>query len=517
MYKVAILDDQPFVREGLRAIIDWRSLECELVGEWETAVAAVRELERIRPDIVISDIVMPGMDGLALMDLLNRMGIPSKVVFLSAHRNFEYAQRAIELGAIEYLVKPTDPNAVVRAVLKCIQRIEAERKLADPPAKPPEQEAELEMLSLLLHRSAAPSASFDSRLYYAVIAVQFEQASPDAAWQEQSVGLLRRKLKLDIAPVILPVMDKVVVVAAQPEEEPLRRQAVEWAEEIQFWHRQLLDLSVSVAVGPIGLGTERLYRQYAETLQLLEKTFYYGNESILTVFEVQPERVDREAGGSVEMRDRRETNREEALLAVIRQVDEERAALLLDEWFEQFGRDRIGPYEIKFEVCKWILHAAAHMPPDQDREVWDKHAQSVLAMNSLADIKERVRRIALLMMESFRTGVNSHHRQLIHQVEQYVKRHYGDPDASLMKVAEHVHLSANYVSRLIKRNAGKTFTEWLNEYRMEEAKKLLRLPDCKSYQAAERVGIPDARYFSQLFRKYTGMTPTEFKNRAGNV
>lgn len=516
MYKVGILDDQPFVREGLRAIIDWQSLDCELAGEWETAVAAVREMERIRPDILISDIVMPGMDGLALMDMLNRMGVRSKVIFLSAHRNFEYAQRAIELGAVEYLVKPTDPNAVVRAVLKCIQRIEAERREPKPAPRAPEQEAELEMLSLLLHKNAPGSSRFDPRLHYAVMALKLERTPQDAGALEQSVELLRRKLKLEIAPVCLSIMDKVIAVVALADEEALRRQAIEWAEEMQFWHRQLLDMSVSVAVSTVCRGTERLHRQYAETLQLLEKTFYYGNESILTAGEYEPLREEADGGGD-KAQSRPEGDRAERLLAAIRQAEEEKAALMLDEWFEQFVRDRIGPYEIKFEVCKWILHAAAFLPPESDREAWDKHAQSVLAMDSLAEIKERVRQIAMLMMEPFRKGLTSHHRQIIHQAEQFVQRNFRNPDTSLMALAEHVHLSANYVSRLIKRNVGKTFTEWLNEYRMEEAKKLLRIPHCKSYRVAEQVGIPDARYFSQLFRKYTGMTPTEYKNQFRKV
>jgi two-component system response regulator YesN len=87
MYKVCILDDQPFVREGLRKIINWGNLDCEIVAEWGTGVAALSELEKIQPDIIISDIVMPGLDGLSLMEMLNKLGHPIKVVFLSAHRN----------------------------------------------------------------------------------------------------------------------------------------------------------------------------------------------------------------------------------------------------------------------------------------------------------------------------------------------------------------------------------------------------------------------------------------------
>ncbi|WP_276357862.1 response regulator [Cohnella caldifontis] len=517
MYKVCLLDDQPFVREGLRSIIDWNGLDCEIAGEWDTAVTAVRELERIRPDILISDIVMPGLDGLALMDMLNRTGMSVKVVFLSAYRNFEYAHKAIELGAVDYLVKPTDPNEVVRAVLKCIHRIEGERAAwgasAAAPATAPDKGREQEMLSLLVRGAPETPARIDPRLCYSVMMLNFENGAAAAPIMERSAELIRRKLKLDLPPDVLPIFDKIAVVVAGPDPEELQRQTSEWAEEIQFWHRQLLDMTVSIGISSVQRGTGELHRQYAESLKALEQSFYYGKGSIFTAPVEAAPTAAADDGPSLGLK----PNKAELLLEVILKGDEERLAYWLDVWFEEFVKERTDPDEAKFEVCKWILYIIPHLQPEADKPLWEKEARSILALQSLPDIKERLTAIYGRMIAPYKSSLSGQHQQVILQVAQYIKRHFRDPDASLTGAAESVHLSGNYLSRLIKRSTGKTFTELLNEHRMEEAKKLLSAGNGKSYWVAEQVGIPDARYFSQLFRKYTNMTPSEFKNQSGSV
>jgi two-component system response regulator YesN len=522
MYKVCILDDQPIVREGLKTIIDWNSLDCEIVGVWGTAVSAVRELEKLRPDLIISDIVMPGLDGLTMMEMLNQMGLAVKVIFLSAHRNFEYAHRAIELGAVDYLVKPTDPKEVVRAVLKCIQRIDAERNrlqvISSVVQDKTENRREKAMLSLLIHDERIDEETlFDKKLSYVVMAVHFEDSSNISKRLERSIELIQRKLKQVSAIDIVPIMDKVIIVFGWHEEDALQKQIMEWAEEIQFWHRQFLDATVSIGISNLSKGTEQLHRQYMESLKALEKTFYYGKGFIFTASEFNTN-TSKSLGDIPSHLEYVVSSKEELLLNTIQQADKEKMEMLLDEWFSQFVKEEINPNEIKFEVYKWIFYAAPHVPLEaEDKRIWEKQAQSILATNSLVEIRKLLQLIVELMFVPYKSDLTNHHQRIIYQVEQYIKQHYHYPESSLMAVSEHIHLTANYVSRLIKRKIGKTFTEWLNEYRMEEAKKLLLNKNNKSYWVAEKVGIQDARYFSQLFRKYTNMTPSEYKNQTERV
>lgn len=515
MYRVCLLDDQPFVREGLRDMIDWASLECEIVADWGTAAQAMREIGEARPDILISDIVMPGLDGLSLMEMIRQSQMSVQVIFLSAYRNFDYAQRALELGAVEYLVKPTDPKEVVRAVAKCIRRIHemssAQGTSGDAAAEEHSQ-YEKELEKWLLGESAENEPAFaDPEAAYIVFAIRPDEPGRTISAFRQSAELLRRKCSPRYKPAVLSLMDKVIVVYSAQDRTTLSRMAMEWAEEIVFWHRQLLDIPVSVGISTSQTGVGRLHRQFQEALKALEMSFYYGKGSI-----VSGEREKYDASGpSGTMQPVAAEHREKQLLQAIREGDEEKIVRLLESWFDEFKTQKTGETEIKFQVFKWIFYVFSHLPEEWvNKQGWEQKAQPLLTARSLIEIKEILGELVALAVEPFRANRVDHHSVTMRQVETFIREHYMRPDTSLTDLAEYVHLSPNYVSRLIKQRMGKTFTEWLNEYRMEMAKTLLRQKQSKSYWVAEQVGIPDARYFSQLFRKYTRLTPTEFKARA---
>lgn len=514
MYKVCIIDDQPFVREGLRKIIDWKSLDCEVVADWGTGIAAIGELERIQPDIVVSDIVMPGLDGLALKEMLNQLHISVQVIFLSAHRKFEYAQRAIELGAVEYLLKPTDPNEVIRAVVKCIHRIHEDRKLIAHPQNAYQLDGgtrqEQEILSLVIHDNPpVEPVLLDLEMYYSVIAIRYDEASNILLKMQKSIELLHRKLILGNPFYIFQVIDKIIVVFVSANLIKLQKQMIEWAEEIQFWHRQFLDISISIGISQSLKGPSFLHSQYLETLKALEMTFYYGQNTILSFTETSSEAEKVEKIDTMTS-----VNKEEQLLEVIKHGNEEKVLYLMEKWFAEFVKEQVDEYDIKFQIYKWIFYVVLHVPlaPD-DKLAWEKQAQSILTTNTLIEIKETLGNMIHLMISYYKSDFSDYHQVVIHEVENYIHQHYHEQETSLTVVAEHVHLSPNYVSRLIKQKIGRTFTEWLNEFRMEEAKKLLQNKNNKAYWVAEKVGIPDARYFSQLFRKYTNVSPSDYKNQ----
>jgi len=515
MYRVCLLDDQPFVREGLRDMIDWASLECEIVADWGTAAQAVREIGEARPDILISDIVMPGLDGLSLMEMIRQSQMSVQVIFLSAYRNFDYAQRALELGAVEYLVKPTDPKEVVRAVAKCIRRIHesssAQGQTGSAAAEDQSQyEKELEKRLLGESAESGPAAA-DPEAAYIVFAIRPDDPVRPISAFRQSAEMLRRKCNPQYKPAVLSLMDKVIVVYRAKDRTTLSRMAMEWAEEIVFWHRQLLDIPVSVGISTSRSGVAQLHLQFQEAQKALEMSFYYGKGSI-----VSSEQAKTGAPGPTgAMQPESAEHREKQLLQAIREEDEEKIVRLLESWFDEFKTQKTGETEIKFQVFKWIFYVFSHLPEEWVRKQgWEQKAQPLLTARSLVEIKEILGELVTLAVEPFRSNRVDHHSVTMRQVETFIREHYMRPDTSLTDLAEYVHLSPNYVSRLIKQRAGKTFTEWLNEYRMEMAKTLLKQKQSKSYWVAEKVGIPDARYFSQLFRKYTNLTPTEFKARA---
>lgn len=510
MYKVCILDDQPFVREGLRSLIDWKSLGCEIVAEWETGVVVIRELDQVQPDIIISDIVMPGMDGLTLIEMLNQSGRSIKVIFLSAHRNFEYAHKAIALGAIDYLVKPTDPNEVIRAVMKCIQRLVADENASVSDKGTLSDHRQKVLRNLLLQLSEERNGSIDDRLYYAVMSIRMESDEPSTAKLHESAEMLRQKMGGVYPPDIMIILDMLTVVVCAKEEATLLKHLVDWAEEIQFWHRQLLDVTASIGISSISQGTINLHEQYLQSKDIFRMTFYYGPGSILNYLdciESDSNKLPSHFYNDVD-------KREEELLSRLRQGDDQQILVLLEGWFVEFKSNQWSEVDLKYQVCKWLFYIFHEMQlTSEDKVYCETQAKEILVSKSIDAIKGLVWSIISYILNQYKMSVTDHHHQIIQSVEYYIKHNYSNAEASLTTLAEQVHLTPNYVSRLIKRRMGRSFTEWLNEHRLEEAKRLLQNKDNKSYWVAEKVGIPDARYFSQLFRKYTNVTPTEFKNQ----
>jgi two-component system response regulator YesN len=411
-------------------------------------------------------------------------------------------------------VKPTDPNEVIRAVMKCIQRIHMIRNTESQTmvinkSDGVSEDRQQEVLNLLI-REKVPSKPVytDSSLHYAVLAIQIEDKTNIPLKLQESVELLRKKMRLEIIPDIIPIVNMVIVVVSTPHSEMLHEQLIEWAEEIQFWHRQFMDTSVSIGISHVLQGFSQLHQQYIESQRALGMTFYYGTGSIL----IYAECFNQDPIHTSSKSEQKGESKEELLLCSIKQGNEEKTVIQLEQWFIEFMKNQTKENDVKFQVYKWIFYIFLHMPlEEKDKNTCENTAQEILTSNSILTIKEKVWSIIRLIIYQYKSDMTDHHQTIIQQVERYIHQHYNKPETSLTAVAEHVHLSPNYVSRLIKRKMGKSFTEWLNEYRLEEAKILLQNKQTRNYWVAEKVGIPDARYFSQLFRKYTKLTPTEYK------
>ncbi|MDQ0877813.1 YesN/AraC family two-component response regulator [Paenibacillus sp. V4I3] len=118
MYSVLIVDDEPWVANGLKALIDWENLGYTVIGEAHDGVQAMAAIEEKEPDVVISDIRMPGFNGIQLLERIRLQGLQTKVILISGYAEFEYAQKALRLGAFDYLLKPVDRNKLTETLLR---------------------------------------------------------------------------------------------------------------------------------------------------------------------------------------------------------------------------------------------------------------------------------------------------------------------------------------------------------------------------------------------------------------
>ncbi|MGO4790682.1 response regulator [Paenibacillus sp. 2KB_20] len=404
MFKILIADDEWMIREGLKQTINWEALNCVLVGEAADGEQAVQQIQAFQPDILISDIRMPGMDGLELAWSAQEFCPELKVIFLTGFDDFVYAQQAIKLKASDFVLKPTDPDTLVKAIDKVCKELVRTRQ----------------------HASV------------------MEQLQ---SWKRDRESLVVQKL----------IHDSMLGITDTSSLEMLK----EWLEETAGLQK--------IRVAVVQMEEEGEERRHERWLHIKERLYAHIYGPLIMIDELQRACIIPDEEGAVGMLKETVTGFGKALVYV--------GVSLSYGGLEQLDR----AYQEALEV---VRHRAASK-------------QSGVSV--YGDI-EHLDNAAVHFAEGFR------------QVEAYVQHNFNE-DISLQQLAARFHLSEAHFSRLFRKRLGVSFIEYLTRLRMEQAKRLLGDENVRIYEVSLAVGYQDSRYFSQIFRKYTGETPTEYRKR----
>lgn len=527
MYRLIIVDDEDEVREGMRRKTDWTGCGFELAGDYSNGREALDAVEQLRPDVVITDICMPYMDGLELAEQIYTRFRGIRVVIVTGYESFDYAKQAIRLKVDDYLLKPVNLEEFTRFLRtlrteldaeharmrdwtslrqrlneslpllrdRLLERFTAGRLTAEETA------AKLEELGLRLPESGGlalvaeldpagdrgPSDADEELRAYAVYNI-FEEICG-----REREGLVFR-LRDEKVGILLPGRPGEAEMAAQLAAE-LGRQAAE----------RYLKRTVSVGIGRVCAARELLPRSFQEALSALDYRFLHGGNQVLALQDMEFGRtVNRTDYGAYERR----------IAAVLRAGDPERIEAALSDWQEEMkaaGAALRECYDSAGRLLDAVLGVISETGFRGEELFGDDPGRGLPALPTLEELKcwlyEACLRAVAFLAEK-RGGVN---RMQMLQAEAYIQANYADPALSVGQVAGHVFLSMNYFGTLFKQHAGCTFVEYLTRLRVDKAKELLKLTPLKAYDIAGRVGYADPQYFSVIFKKATGMTPKEYR------
>jgi len=405
--KLMIVEDEWLVREGLKSTIPWDELHCEVAAEADGGAAALQLLEAVRPDIILTDIRMPGMDGLEMAEQAVRLLPGVEIVFLTGFDEFAYAQKALKIGSADYVLKPTNPDELMQVIGKVGDKV---RK-----------------------RKTSVNAELFMQTRY-----------------KDSGTLLASKLLYDL------LMDS----AGDKERELF----------VELWGGR----PSALAAYRVGLFELELRdRPQDERKKLLLQA-----EALLFDADVSFVRV------------------QDRFAMLIGEVDAERA------WPGLASRLTESLDGAPTVVAGWSgVHAAI-----EELSVAYEEAENALTAQSGGTAAALPRLTELPSIDTMKSELRN--------TIAYIEGHFHE-DISLHDIAGSVHMSESNFSRLFKKQTGVSFVEYVTQLRMEKAKEMLQRPDEKIYEVALAVGYQDSRYFSQIFRKYTGDTPSEFRKRLG--
>ena len=522
MYSVMIVDDEPEVREAIRDRTAWEACGFRLAGDYGNGLDALEAAAAIRPDVIITDISMPYMDGLELARRLADQYCDAKIVFLTGYDQFEYAQEAVRLKAKDFLLKPINAEELEQFLRGLKRELDEEMS----------RRQDLERLRWQLHESlpvlrerllqrlvstgkgcAEVLARLESchiRLpgpAYVVMA-----ADPDIP-EDRDPELMRfavRNIVEEIAgnvpdTVVFQNRDDQIVVLMSGDERQIAREIMRRAEQACHSVGKYLKFPLSVGIGRVCAKPECLHIGYREALNALDYRFLLGSGNVIFIGDLEQGR-GRERFPYAEW--------ERQLLLALKACRMAEVSARLEEWEsavcrrEQSLDDGQGAI---YKLLVALMRVAEDLGISED-EVFGRQPFALAAtFKSVREARRWLEAVCARMIEWMSDRRKSAARAQMLQAEAYIQAHYDKPDLSLSEVCQHVYMSTSYFSTQFKQHTGETFVEYLTRIRMEKAKELLRLSPLKTYEVAARVGYEDPRYFSVLFRRVVGKSPKEYR------
>lgn len=532
MYKLLLVDDRVDVVNAISEMGHWEDMNVKVCGTAVNGLDALGIIEDEKPDIVITDVKMPIMDGLELTRQAKELDSEIHIILLSGYDDFRYAQQAVKLGAQEYLLKPADIDELRGAVKRSCKLIEEERKKYYDRL---ELEKKLvssmplmraEYLSGLIKKNDFKAEAIKERFLYLGIELDTEgfcvllfapEYDDDTNADEILVyGIINiiEEITNEYAKscVFKCEKNRICAIVNQTEE---RLGIYDMARRCQELIARHLNIGLSVGMGEYFKNITDIFRAYETADAALENRFVLGRNSIIDF-----DTMETEISGLSEY----PYKEEEELISYALAGAQPMVQVKLTEYFDKLdGMGSLSAEDLHTGMICFaleILRKLRFAGIDADK-LTDKNADYIKLINSAEtydEIKNTVRDILFGAAKYMYDKKMTEAEDVQQKVIDYIDEHYTDPDISLTQIAKHFYISTSYLSVIIKKTCNEGFSKRLVRMRIDRAKiLLLQNTDEKIYNVAEQVGFKDRRYFSDTFKKYTGYTPKDYIEQYGKA
>ncbi|WP_127498210.1 response regulator transcription factor [Paenibacillus glycanilyticus] len=519
MLSIMIIDDEDLIRRGLEKIISKLNEEYLVVGSFSNGFEASQELDRLSPDVVITDIKMPYMDGLQFIEELRRRLPDARCLILSGYNDFDYARTAMQYGVKDYLIKPVDKEELlanlthIHKELKEAKQEKEKEQLLSKKAQMSDLLLREQQLRRLLggDKDTAVSAGVEELSLpvvfgcpYAVLAVR----ASNQGMKEQLLEWGRTMAAEGIESVAMEAQIIALLVPAPKEEETGRlahKTALRLMSDLQFAAKGKFAIGISGGYQ----GSDKAICAYQEALALSCAGIYKREAFAVVTGKEGPNAPADPAfftglltGGFTQALER---------------LDAEGIGAAVQRMFAEIERVR-PPYADLVQFMANLLYTAVQKVDGLLDELVKLTPpgvgvyQSVADFFNLTELKERIQHLLELSLYRLASARKEGGNRVIETVKQLIQQDY-DKDLELTELSEKVFLNPSYLSTLFKQETGLTITQYVLQLRMMKAKELLKKRlDLKVYEVGEQVGYPDSIYFNKVFKKMVGITPKEYRN-----
>ena len=533
MLKVFLVEDEFVVREGIKRNIDWEANGYEFCGEAGDGELAFPMIQKVKPDIVITDIRMPFMDGLELSRLIKKEFPWMEIVILTGFEEFEYAKEAISLGVAKYLLKPISGNELLKEIADIKEKIEEKKKekeIREKYAAEMEENLLKEKKELFQHLVTGSKSMAEllelaehlkldlSALWYNIVLVKVQ--STNHAPEEYSNRMIEIEKKLKF------LVDESYVISFERNLEGkaliFKADSVEDLEAIQ--RKYINGLEAELAgneryryFGGIGKPVNRL-RELPASFESASHAFaqrYLIKESCF----LDSNAMEQNALAGKEEFDIHNVNPKDLQNDRVREFlklgNKEEVVYFVDEFFKRQGANAMNSTIFRQYIVMDVYFCVAAFLEElqigrEEIATFDVNSEMLQSKENAVEYVKKIMEKAVELREK---NSSNRYGTVVDQVKKYIEEHYEEEELSLNLLASYVNFSPNHLSMIFSQQTGQTFIKYLTDFRMNKAKELLKGTSMRSSEISLEVGYKDPHYFSYLFKKTQGMTPTQYRGK----
>lgn len=533
MYKILLVDDEILVRDAIRENIDWGKLDCELIGDCENGKQAVEFVKTHEVDIVLTDILMPYMDGMELSHFLHDNYPDILIVIFSGFGEFEYAKKAIQYNVSEYMLKPVTAMELTKVIENMKEKLDSRKKeqrkmesltqvsqdyhknanvirskaldcLVKCTREVQVSLDELERMGITFQAASYRVAVFDIDTYSEMYQMDMDKQQESAlmAFVLFNVGdeiVVREKAGV----VYQEGNNRVCIIFAGNRTKEFSESIHRICHEIQKKVKEVIGLETSIGIGRWVRSPYELIYSYRLAAKAIDYRYLLGGNLL---FDMEEKKTD----NSIFL-----INDLETLTEAIKSGDRR----LMEETLGQIETEIKSALVEKSYACIYlqqVIRAIGNTCQSLSEEPEKIIAQREALLKAVTE--QRMFSQAAALVEKYAQEVFDELQELNSSSGQrqgmlamdYIQKNYMDPGLSLNSICSYLNISTSYFSTIFKEMTGETFIEVLTKVRMEKAKELLENTTMKNYEIAEKVGFSDPHYFGISFKKITGKTPTEY-------
>lgn len=522
MYKVLIVDDEPFILDGLESMINWEEIGLEVAGKALDGAEAIKLLEDININIVITDIKMSNLSGIDLIKQTKGIRSNIKFIILSGYNDFEYVKEAVKLGIENYLLKPVNKEELKSTLMNTVDKIEIELY------KEIHQRADMSILKQnILYRWVTDNISYDElsekssfinidlnceSFYVGMVKVLYNnstlKSNDDTSAMHFAVFNICNKLiserNMGISFCDLNGFIVLVFMVDNAGKKLIGDVLTECIKNINTF----LKLDVFITLGIMQTECDNIHLSYNSAKRLQDYYLVSTPNSIIKHEEVIKSAENISDTVKIDY---------PALSIILASRKMEGIPNFIEGIFDQFMQNSaVSRHFVQYIAMEILFYINNYIKENKSGSIIRFEStkglfESIFDLKMLKEVKQWLQAVLNTTIE-FLIAEDENTPPLIKQVLHYININYSK-DISMKGLADTFNINAAYLGQLLKKETGELFSDYLNKTRVEKAKELLLTTDLKASKIAEKTGYSDDNYFFKAFKKISGITPMEFRNR----